>query len=268
MLTSLVYSVEKIAMGLYLLSVAGIVLMAYRFQQARRELSVAQFKLERDIALVKRANAITFGLLLVEFMFAVWAIANLMAPTVRDIELGNRPNNTVVMERFVTSTPAANAPVSLDTGGPQVEGPDIFATPVPTVTPVGTILPDAPSIDGCPRDSAWLLVPGNGQRIFEATTIVGTANVANFSFYRFEIRQAVPGTQFAPLGGDNTQPVTDGPLGEIVPFELANGEYRFRLTVFDNTETMRAWCEVTIHITDPPLTPTPIGAGAEATPAQ
>jgi hypothetical protein len=30
--------------------------------------------------------------------------------------------------------------------------------------------------------------------------------------------------------------------------------------VFDNTNMMRALCEITIHISDPPPTPTPIGA--------
>jgi hypothetical protein len=258
MLISLVFFVERIAFGLYIMSMAGIVFMAYRLSQARHELSVSQFRLEREHALVRQSNAITFGGLLIEFAIGIWAIANLMAPTIRDIRLGeSQPTHTV--QKFVTSTPAFDSQIVLDPGNPVDDGPSIFATPPPTATAVGTIIPEAPDIVGCPRDSAWLHIPGNGQLIFEATTVWGTAVVSDFSFYRFEIKPARPGAQFGPIG-DYTIPVVNGPLGEIVPLNFEMGEYRFRLVVFDNTNMMRALCEVTIHISDPPPTPTPIVA--------
>ncbi len=258
---SLVFFIERISFGLYILSAGGVLFMAYQLQQARRELSVAQFKLEREQALVRQASALTFGGLLIEFMVAVWAIANLMAPTIRDIRTTPQDSASFRPERFVTSTPAPNPPVALDAGSGGAEGPVIFATPVPTATPVGTIIPDAPDIVGCPRDRAWLLIPGNGQLVFETTTFWGTANINDFAFYRFEIKPAVPDAQFAPIG-DYATPVIDGPLGDFYPLNFPSGEYRFRLTVFDNTYTMRALCEVTIFVSEPPPTPTPIGAGA------
>jgi hypothetical protein len=259
MIASFVFLVEQIAPGLYILSGGGLLLMARRLMRARRDLAVAQFTLEREQALVKQASAITIGGLLIEFAIAVWAIANLMAPTIEDIRLGNSDSGGQAVERFLTSTPAPNPPVALGGEGPVDTGPDLFASPVPTVTPVGTILPDAPEIVGCARDAAWIHIPGNGQLLFEATTVIGTASVSNFSFYRFEIKPAVSGTEFAPIGGDNPVPVVDGPLGEILPFNFPTGEYRFRLVVFDNTKTLRASCEITIHISEPPPTPTPIG---------
>lgn len=260
-MTGFVFFIEKIAFGLYILSTGGILLMTYRLYQARRDLSVAQFKLEREHALVRQANAVTFGGLLIEFLVAVWAVANLVAPGLRDIRLGSESGGSASIQKFVTSTPVFNPPVSLGTGGQVEEGIGIFATPVPTATPVGTILPGAEQSVGCPRENAWFLIPGNGQLIFEATTATGTANISNFAFYRFEIKPATADAQFSPIGGDYTVPVVDGPLGEILPFNFAPGEYRFRLTVFDNTTVMRAVCEVTIHISEPPPTPTPIGAG-------
>lgn len=260
-MTSLVSLIENIAPGMYIICMGGILWMAYRLIHARRDLAMAQFKLEREQALVRQASAITIGGLLLETLIGVWAIANLMAPTLRDIQVGNDPIQAQAPERFVTSTPAANAPLSLDAGPAGDEGPELFATPVPTQTPVGTIIPDAPEVVGCPRDSAWLLIPGNGQRIFETTTVQGTAQVANFAFFRFEIRPTGAGEQLRVLSSDTTEPVVNGPLGVIEPRLIGNGEYRFRLAVFDNTRTMRAVCEVTIHITEPPPTATPIGAG-------
>ena len=47
-MTSFVFLVERIAFGLYILSTGGILFMAYRLQQARRELTISQFKLERE----------------------------------------------------------------------------------------------------------------------------------------------------------------------------------------------------------------------------
>ncbi|MCL4237842.1 MAG: hypothetical protein KJ047_06300 [Anaerolineae bacterium] len=260
-MTSVVFFIERISFGLYILCAAGILLMAFRLQQARRELAIAQFKLEREHALVRQAAAITFGGLLIEIMVGVWAIATIMAPAVRDLRTSPQSVQAPVLTRFVTSTPAPNPPIALDAGGGVVAGPAVFATPEPTATSVGTIVPGAPQIAGCPRESAWLLVPGNGHLIFETTTFWGTATTSDFAFYRFELKPAVAGAEFAPIG-DYAVPVVDGPLGDFYPINFANGEYRFRLTVFDTTQTMRHLCEVTIHISDPPPTPTPIGAGA------
>lgn len=265
---SFVFLIERIAFGLYILSAGGILFMARRLQQARRDLAVSQFKLEREHALVKQANAITLGGLLIEFVIGVWAVAHLMAPTLRDMQVGEQIGGSGPT-RFVTSTPGANAPVVLDTGNSTQAGPNPFATPPPTLTPVGTIIPDAPDVVGCPRDKAWMLIPGNGQLLFEATTVWGTASISDFAFYRFEIKPMTTGAEFAPLPGDYTTPVTDGPLGDILPFQLPVGDYRFRLVVFDTTQTVRAVCEVTIHISTPPPTATPIGGGVMSpTPSQ
>ena len=255
-MSSLVFFVETISSGLYILFGGGIIWMAARLMRARRELALAQFKLEREQALVRRASAITLGGLLVELLLSVWAISTFVAPELRDLSISGSASSAAV-ERFETSTPAANAPLSLNTT-PQGSGADqIFATPVPTATLIGTIMPDAGDIVGCPSDTANIQVPANGQLIFEATTVIGTASISNFAFYRFEIKPDVTGAEFAPIG-DYDQPVVDGPLGDIAPLNFTPGKYRFRVTVFDNTQWMRALCEITIFIGEPEPTPTPV----------
>lgn len=265
-MTSLVFFIESISTGLYILGAGGILWMAYRLLRAQRDLAVAQFKLEREHALVRRASAITWGGLLIEFLVGVWAIATMVAPTLRDIRVGDHASGASAPVAFITSTPVANPQVNLNVNPLQQSGEIIFSTPPPTATPVGTIIPDMPEAVGCAQDSAWIFIPGNGQLIFEATTVWGTANVSNFSFYRFEIKPAQPGAEFAPIG-EYTEPVVDGPLGDLLPINFARGDYRFRLTVFDNTHTLVALCEISIRISDPPPTPTPLApAGATTTP--
>lgn len=262
-MTSLVFFIESIATGLYIIGAGGILWMAYRYLRARRELALAQFKLEREHALVRRASAITIGGLLVEFIVGVWAISTLVAPTLREIRVGEGGTDPGAPRAFITSTPVANAPVNLNVNPlDQQDGEQIFSTPPPTATPVGTIIPDMPEAVGCPEDAAWIHVPGNGQLVFEATTVWGTASVSNFAFYRFEIKRAEAGAEFAPIG-EYTEPVVDGPLGDLLPFNFARGDYRFRLTVFDNTQTLVALCEISIRISDPPPTPTPLAPAGQ-----
>lgn len=257
-MNSLLFFIETISTGLYILFGAGVLWMLYRLLRARRDLSLSQFKLEREQALVRRASAITLGGLMLEMLLSVWAISTFVAPTVRDLRLSDANQPGAGLDQFVTSTPAANAPLSLNATPQEGEAGDtIFATPAPTMTLVGTIMPDAGDPVGCPEDSAYMHIPANGQLIFEATTVIGTASISNFAFYRFEIKPDEAGAEFMILG-DYDQPVEDGPLGDIIPLNFTPGRYRFRLNVFDNTQWLRATCEVTIFIGEPEPTPTSI----------
>ena len=130
-MTSLVFFVEQIALGLYILCAGGILLMAYRLLRARRELALSQFKLEREQALVRQASSITLGGLLLETLVGVWAIANLMAPTLRDAELSGVRQTASRPERFVTSTPGVNPPIALDAGQPIGSGEQALFAPRP-----------------------------------------------------------------------------------------------------------------------------------------
>lgn len=261
-MTSLVFFIESIATGLYIIGAGGLLWMAYRFLRARRELAVSQFKLEREHALVRRASAITIGGLMVEFLVGVWAISALVSPTLRQIRIGEGGTDPSAPRAFITSTPVANAPVNLNVNPLEQQGEQLFSTPPPTATPVGTIIPDMPEAVGCPEDAAWIHIPGNGQLVFEATTVWGTASVSNFSFYRFEIKRAEAGAEFAPIG-EYTEPVVDGPLGDLLPLNFERGDYRFRLTVFDNTQTLVALCEISLRLADPPPTPTPLAPAGQ-----
>ncbi|HVO44637.1 MAG TPA: hypothetical protein VMT34_18550, partial [Aggregatilineales bacterium] len=162
---------------------------------------------------------------------------------------------------FQTSTPPGGTDTSnivltanakLGAGGPQVV-PSSTNAP----TPVGTILPDVPKPVGCDTPDATLEVPANGQVLFDSVTVVGTANTANFAYYKFELSGAVTGNSYAPIGGQKNVPMKDkGTLGQVALNSLPRGSYRFRLTVFDTANALKAACAVTIILQDRP-TPTP-----------
>ncbi len=264
----LVFFIEQISPALYILCGLGILWGMRAYYLARQMLAGAQFELERELAQYRAANAITAVLALIEIGLAVAAVAQIVAPTLRN----NPPQIFAAAPETVEDTPFVTAvPGSIPSpgAGPAfAEGVDIpgledelnlapFATPTLTPTPVGTIIPDVPPAVGCDTPNARLIIPANGMIVFEATTVVGSANTENFAFYRFELNGPATNNVWRLLS-EYTAPVVEGELGQIVPSLFIPGEYRFRLRVFDITNTLQASCAITIIISPPIPTPTPI----------
>jgi len=128
-----------------------------------------------------------------------------------------------------------------------------------TPTPVGTIIPNAPPAE-CSSPNVQLQVPANGMIVFEPLAVIGIASAPNFAFYRFELNGESTFGSYATIGVDGTNAVPEqGVLGQFSPSFYAPGEYRFRVSVFDITSNQVAFCALTIYISAPIPTPTPIG---------
>lgn len=263
----LVFFIEQTALGLYLLCGLGILLSARSLYLARLQLQAAQFELEKELASFRLTNAITAMLVFVELALAVLATAEVVAPTLRVQPPKSAAVVQAVLETpFVTAVPGSvlgNTPIPDFSQGVEIPGLEDelnlapFATPTLTPTPVGTIVPDAPPPSGCDTPDAQLIIPANGMIVFEAINVVGSATTDNFAFYRFELNGPETNNVWAKLA-EYTIPVIDGNLGQLIPSQLTPGEYKFRLMVFDITSTPRATCSITIFISKPIPTPTPL----------
>ncbi|MHB8626270.1 MAG: hypothetical protein ACYDBJ_14135 [Aggregatilineales bacterium] len=266
-MSSLVFLIEQIANGLYLLCGVGVLLGLRALFSARRELSVAEFELERGLAMRRQSGAVTWTLIVIEVALGVYAVKTVVAPAVRS-DL-NVPGQAVSIAPFQTpvagaqGTPidanALDAPLltltALPAGGPGL-ALGLTATPAPTLP--GTIVAGAPPPVGCTNADAFLQVPANGQVLFESVTVIGTAKTANFAHYKFELSGPSTGNTFAPYGGDKqTQVTTTGVLGQLSLTPFSPGTYLFRLTVFDSTNQLKASCMVTVSIQPRPPTATP-----------
>jgi hypothetical protein len=265
---SIVFFVEQTAVGLYILCGLAILLGLRSYLLSRQMLHGAQFELEKELARFRVNNAITIVLFSLEVGLAVLAIALFVAPTLR----ANPPKKPTVTQEeieapFVTLAPGSS--IGAETPGPSfAEGVQVpgledelnlqpLATPTLTPTPVGTIIPDVPPAEGCTTDEAALSIPANGMIVFEAIDVVGSANTADFAFYRFEIKGPETRNNWS-MFREYTAPVINGELGSIVPSQLTPGEYQFRLTVYDITNVMRSSCTITIVISPPIPTETPV----------
>lgn len=285
MVSKLVFLIEQLANGLYF-GCAFLFLLAFRsLYISRRELWAAEFELEREQAQRRQANAITSLLAIIELALAIYAIAAIIAPTIRNDVVNTNPNavaNANVDVSIITSTPggdgvlvnASGTPLGSDSiqsmmltvtaaflaGDGNSPAFSLTATPLPTL--VGTIIAGMPPPVGCDKPDAQLQIPANGQVLFDSVTVIGTANTNNFASYKFELSGPSTGNSFTPVGGDKTSPVADkGVLGQLALSPFQPGEYEFRLTVFDITHALKASCTVTITIRERPPTNTPPGGG-------
>lgn len=262
-MTFLVFLIEQLATGLYILTAVAMAITWRSWVRSRRAYRATYFELERDIARYQQANAVTVLLLLLEFMLIVLGVQRVVAPYVYETTL-NTDNAPVIEDLpFDTPTPFVQEGAQIDASGVQLGATDpaqrVLATPTLTPTPVGTIIPNAPPADGCDTPDATLQVPANGMVVFEPINVIGTATTENFAFYRFELRGPQTFGNFAILS-EYTMPVSaTGELGQIVPAFYEPGDYQFRLTVFDITNTLKARCMVNIFISEPIPTPTPLG---------
>ena len=261
-MTAVIALIDQVAIGIYFLIAAGILFALRRYVVYGKEYRSSYFELERDLSQYRRMNAVAAIIFLAEVAIIIAGIQAVVVPELlrdRQIEALIAGSQTDDRE-FRTPVPAAPAadlgiePVSL----PRAAGAanQIQATPVPTPTPVGTIIPADPP-EGCDKPEAQLLIPGNGMRVYQPIPVIGTVFTDQFSFASieisgpsthgifqvirevpFEIRETADITQFAPAG-----------------YEA--GEYEFRLMVFDITNTLMASCLVHIYISEPLPTLTP-----------
>ena len=252
MLTSLVYLVGQVAIGFYLLIAAVGALALWRWLHWQRVLRSSRYDLERDIARNRRANSFTIWVLLLQIAAIIAGIQFVVLPEVR----ANRVlTQTIEDGLFVTPVPAPplnNLPFEASIAEvdltPFSSQNQIFVTPIPTLTPVGTILPGAPPPSGCDSPEAMLQIPANGQRISGTMAVVGTAYTEDFNQYLFELKG--PGTldNFVVLSRYINEVRVPSLLGQFVPTQFETGSYRFRLIIFDIANEIRSACEVTIYI--------------------
>ncbi|MFN8529893.1 MAG: hypothetical protein U0670_14920 [Anaerolineae bacterium] len=267
-MNSIVFFVEQIATGLYILIGIFGFLTLRSWLHHSTSLRATYYELERGIARERRGNAFANLLLLLELALLVIGLQRVVAPTLRattsnTIQLALESDDGV----FATYTPApVEGGISIDASGVILgeQNPADLIQPTPTITPtpVGTIIPNAAAAN-CSNPSVQLMIPANGMVVFEPITVVGTASVENFAYYRFELLGSQTSGNFATLERDYTEPVpTMGDLGQFVPAFYRPGWYQFRVAVFDLTNTMRASCTINIYVSEPIPTPTPLSTAA------
>lgn len=125
---------------------------------------------------------------------------------------------------------------------PPGDKPDGRPRPKPTARP--NLQPAA-----CARE-VQIVSPREGEHVSGSLQIMGTADIANFQFYKLEYAMGhVPlDSAFASIGHTVGDPVRDGVLRSWYVGNMPAGAYTLRLTAVDNTGNFPRPCNVHFYI--------------------
>lgn len=210
---------------IYLLLALGGVIAIRWLWNSWHEWQNSVFGLEREFALRRFAQAVAISLLIMGLAFAEVFVASFVAPSL--------PSSAFL------GTPTLDL-LSAPSGAAGLNVQDVLATPVPL--PEGTTVGN----DGCVPGELEITSPKTGQEVSGSIELIGTVNIPNFGFYKYE---------YAQQGSDNwvtisawTQPVVDGSIGQWDTSTLTPGDYQLRVVATDNKVQALAPCVIPVRV--------------------
>lgn len=205
-----------------LLAIGG--LFSFRWLwRSWQEWQIAVYKLEKEFSIRRLGQSAAISILILtvfcfEFFMASFVIPGLPA------------------EVFL-STPTLDF-ISTPTGTLSPEMMTQFAA-----LPLQTSAPDAV---GCVRGQVELTSPKPAEEVKGIIDLIGTVNITNFGFYKYEVAQQGSDT-WATIAADRTIKIETS-LGRWDTTALSPGDYQLRLVVTDNQGTALPACVVPIRV--------------------
>lgn len=209
----LIASLQGWIYALLVLAFAVYLRLALR---SNAEVRRSQFGLERERATAQRGRALAMLGLIGLAGLATFLVSTFLVPS---IPAAARPTLVPTISLLTTGT-----------GGP--------GTVIPPQTPDGS---------GCLNPAATITTPSPDQEIRGLVEIRGTANIANFAFYKIEIKASEPtaGWQVITAG---TEPKTDDVLGAWDTSLVVNGVYLLQLVVTDTAGNAPLPCALEVVV--------------------
>src|SRR5512141_1723305 len=184
---------------IYIALAIGAMFAFRRMWRAWREWRDSVYGLEREFALRRLGQATAAALLVLALIFVEFFIATFIAPSLPASDILATPTLDLLGTPAGTLSPADATNVALS----------------PVVTQ------EVPSgMSGCVPNKIMITSPESGAEVSGTVKIIGTVDVPNFAFYKYEV---------APLGSQNwatisasREPVKNEELGEWNTISLTN----------------------------------------------
>jgi hypothetical protein len=210
-----------------LLSLGG--LFAFRWLwKSWREWRDSVFGLEREFAGRRMSQALMVSLLILFLFLGELFLASFVVPGLPVTEIKTTPTLEIL-----------NQPQSAFSSDPAVA--------LTVMTPIANLM--AGSATGCVPDEIILTSPEPGQQVSGVVTLLGTVDVDNFGFYKYEV---------APQGADTWATISagrsiiiDGEVGRWDTSTLTPGDYELRLEVTNNQGEPYPACTISVRVTAP-----------------
>ena len=210
-----------------LLSLGG--LFAFRWLwKSWREWRDSVFGLEREFAMRRMSQALMVSLLILLLFFGELFLASFIVPALPTTDLAETPTLDV-----------------LD----QAEG-SLYANPAIALNVLSPVSESQSGVDsGCIPGEIMLTSPESGDEVSGTITLVGTVDVDNFGFYKYEV---------SPQGRDawatisaGRKLVDNGEVGLWDTTSLTPGDYQLRLEVTDNRGQIYPPCSILVRVRAP-----------------
>ncbi len=235
----------------WIYGVLGIVLLFYlrRALLARREGARSLFKLEQEQARGRYGRSVTISAVILLLIAATFVLSNPLLPG---------------------PSPTTPEPIATETTGPLAAATLTSTPPPPTITPTATPTRERPTLPprptptpevnvtetpvvhppSCPNANVRITYPGMNQVVQGNVPIRGTANAADFQYYKIEVG---PGSnprdhEWTVVGQLHRSPVTGGVLETFNSGAYPAGTYTLRLVVVDQTGNYPTPCQVTLTV--------------------
>lgn len=181
----------------------------------------AVFGLEKEIAFNKVRAASTILIIFAMLMIGQFCVVSFIFPVLPSIDFLATPTIDLL-----------NPPKTLS---PQ----ELTTQPTLETVPEGSF--------GCTAGKLVIASPRPGEMISGKTTIVGTINVENFGFYKYEYSKG-DDIWVTIAAGDKI--VVNGDLGNWDVSQLTPGSYQLRLLVTDNVGNALPTCSIPVMIVE------------------
>jgi hypothetical protein len=228
----------------------GIILLFFlrRALLARREGARSLFKLEQEQARTKYSRSVAVSAVILLLMAVVFVLSNpaLPAPSPTPEPTATETSGPLVASTLTPTPPPATITTTATATRPRPTRPALpTGTPLAGATEAPVVRPPA-----CPDPNVRITSPGMNQVVQGAVPIRGTANVADFQYYKVEVGPgADPGDQqWTVVGNLHGSPVSGGVLETFNSDAYPAGTYTLRLVVVDQTGNYPPPCRVTVIV--------------------
>ncbi len=217
------------AYEIWIYAFLGLALLFYirKLILAAREMRAALFGFEKAVAHRKLSISLTFVVIFGLLMLAEFVLVSFVAPALPSPRILATPTMDLL------TTPTVALPPASFGSTPTVELAETTPAPI--------------SAEGCLAGRIEWAYPRDGDVLQGAVNVVGTVNVENLGFYKYEYVQA-GSTEWVTVAAGN-QAVVNGKLqGTWNTSQLIPGDYQLRLVVTDNQNNTFPACIVSIRV--------------------
>lgn len=186
----------------------------------------AAFGLEREIAQRKFRSSISILILIVVMIIAEFFFVTYSSSILPD------QTNLATPTIDVLTSPSPTSEVLAELATPEV----ISATPTPEE-------------DGCIPGQIDITSPGPATEVEDVVRLMGTVNIDNFGFYKYEYTE--PGNPIWKTIAGNSEEKIDAQLGIWNTSQLVPGDYLLRLVVLDNENNEYPACVISVRVVSP-----------------